>query len=120
MKSYICRAGFQSKIFSWITIKAVIWNHIEFLDTYNSFMISSLFAPHFDEHTAYASVLEVSSPFFKCSIILSFSFKYSRFLISFNNFIKIILDYKIMIIWLDMIRKGFTCRTFDAFSLYVV
>ena len=104
-------------ISSWITIRAVIWNQVEFLDTYSSFMISSLFAPHFDEHTAYASVLEVSSPFFKCSIILSFSFKYSRFLISFNNFIKIILDYNI---WLDMIRKGFTCRTFDAFSLYVV
>ena len=77
-----------------ITKKAVLMNQIEFLDTYNSFMISSLFAPHFDEHTAYASMLEVSSPFFKCSIILSFSFKYSRFLISISSFIEIILDYR--------------------------
>ena len=69
-------------------IDALLWNQIEFPDTYNSFMISSLFVPHFDELTVYSSVLEVSSPFCKCSIILSFSFKYSRFLISFNNFIK--------------------------------
>ena len=81
------------KIRRMITKKAVLMNQIEFLDTYNSFMISSLFAPHFDEHTAYASMLEVSSPFFKCSIILSFSFKYSRFLISISSFIEIILDY---------------------------
>ena len=76
------------KIRRMITKKAVLMNQIEFLDTYISLMISSLFAPHFDEHNVFASVLEVSSPFCKCSIILSFSFKYSRFFISFNNFVE--------------------------------